>query len=124
MCKNGGYIVALTEPDYQGWIENPDFGLSKYHKETIEKQGGDPLIGRKLLSIFSSGGLETTIHINSRIWSQSELEGCIEKEWNNIYAEGLISEEELKSKIEEEKKIIAEKLKLLFYQYLPLLVKK
>ena len=112
VCKKGGYVVALAEPDYLGWIENPNLGLGENHKKTIEMQGGDPSTGRKLLSVFSSGGLETSIHVNTRIWPQDELEGCIEKEWTNIFNQGLISEEEYKAKIEEEKKIIADKLRV------------
>ena len=113
VCKTGGYIVALAEPDYLGWIENPDLGLGKYHTKTITNQGGNPGVGRSLLSIFSSAGLETEILINSRIWPQSELEGCYEHEWSNIYNEGLISEEEYKQKIVEEKKNIENRLRVI-----------
>jgi len=115
VCKKGGYVVALAEPDYLGWIENPDLGLGNYHKLTIEQHGGDPSVGRKLLSIFSSGGLETSIHVNTRIWLHEELEGCIEKEWTNIFNVGLISEDEYKNKIEEEKKLIADKLRVIAF---------
>ncbi|MHA1259961.1 MAG: class I SAM-dependent methyltransferase, partial [Candidatus Heimdallarchaeaceae archaeon] len=31
VCKKGGYIVDLAEPDYKAWIENPDLELGKYH---------------------------------------------------------------------------------------------
>ncbi|MCG3255893.1 MAG: hypothetical protein KAU62_07390, partial [Candidatus Heimdallarchaeota archaeon] len=72
-----------------------------------------PGVGRRLLAVFSSGGLETSIHINTRIWDKEELEGCIEREWHNVYEEGLISEEEFKAKVEEEKNIIAEKLRVI-----------
>ncbi|MHA1200086.1 MAG: class I SAM-dependent methyltransferase [Candidatus Heimdallarchaeaceae archaeon] len=113
VCKKGGYIVALAEPDYLGWIENPDLGLGKYHQETLQNQGGNPGVGRSLLSVFSSGGLETEIFVNTRIWPQSELEGCYEQEWTNIYTEGLITEEEYKEKVAEEKQIIENKLRII-----------
>ncbi len=113
VVKEGGYIVALAEPDYLGWVENPDLGLGKNHMKALEKQGGNHSVGRSLLSIFSSGGLETSIHINTRIWAHKELEECIEHEWRNVYEGGLISEEEFKAKVEEEKKIIAEKLRVI-----------
>ena len=113
VCKEGGYIVALAEPDYLGFIEHPDLGLGKYHMETLQNQGGNPGVGRSLLSVFNSCGLETEISINTRIWPQSELEGCYEQEWTNIYNEGLIDEEEYKKKVAEEKKIIEDKLRII-----------
>ena len=112
VVKEGGYIVALAEPDYLGWIENPDLGLGKNHMKAIKEQGGNPAVGRRLLSIFSSGGMDTSIHINTRIWTHEELEGCIEHEWQNVFEQGLITEEEFKAKVEEEKKIISEKLRV------------
>ncbi len=112
VVKEGGYVVALAEPDYRGWIENPDLGLGKNHMKALEEQGGNPGVGRRLLSIFSSGGLETEIHINTRIWTQDELEGCIGHEWQNVFEQGLITEDEYKAKVEEENKIIAEKLRV------------
>ena len=27
VCKKGGYVVALAEPDYGSWMEYPDLGL-------------------------------------------------------------------------------------------------
>ncbi|MHA1551479.1 MAG: methyltransferase domain-containing protein [Candidatus Heimdallarchaeaceae archaeon] len=113
VCKTGGYIVALAEPDYDGWIEHPDLNLGKYHKDALKGQGANPSVGRRLLSLFSSGGLESSAHINSRIWSQEEIESCIEKEWKNIFDEGLITEEEFNAKIAEERKIIGDNHRVL-----------
>ncbi len=113
VLKKGGYIVALAEPDYGAWIEHPDLGLGKRHMEALFNQGANPQIGRGLLSIFSSGGLDTKVFVNSRIWGQEELEGHIADEWFNIQKEGLISEEEYNAKIEEEKKVIENNLRII-----------
>jgi ubiquinone/menaquinone biosynthesis C-methylase UbiE len=113
VCKKGGYIIALAEPDYGGWIEHPNLKLGEYHIKAIQQHGGNPYVGRRLLSIFSSAGLETKKHINSRIWDREELENTIANEWFNIQKEGLISEEEYQSKVEEEMKIIKDNLRII-----------
>jgi ubiquinone/menaquinone biosynthesis C-methylase UbiE len=124
VCKTGGYIVALAEPDYDGWIEHPNLDLGKFHKESLKGQGANPSVGRNLLSLFSSGGLETSVFVNARIWPKEELEDCIEKEWQNVLNEGFISEEEYNNKIEEEKKIIAENLRIIALPFFSAIGKK
>jgi len=115
VCKKGGYIVALAEPDYSGWIEHPELELGKYFYKAIEKEGGYPTIGKRLLSIFSSAGLETTIFVNSRIWTSEEIENCIENDWNVILQEGLINEEQYNEKIEQEQAIMKNKLRVIAF---------
>ena len=124
VCKEGGYIVALAEPDYDSWIEHPDLELGKKHIENLKSRGASPNIGRNLLSIFSSAGIETQMFINARIWTQEELIGCIENEWANVYREGLISEEEYNQKLEEERKIIDHKLRLVSLPFFTAIGKK
>ena len=115
VCKKGGFIVALAEPDYSGWLEHPDLELGKYFYKAIEKEGGDPDIGRKLLSIFSSAGLETELFVNSRVWTSDELENCIASDWNVILQEGLITEKEYEQKVEQELRTIKEKLRIIVF---------
>ncbi len=124
VCKTGGYIVALAEPDYSGWIEHPNLELGKYHEETLKDQGANPSIGRSLLSLFSSGGLETSVYVNARIWTKEELENCIENEWKNVLDKGLISEEEYNNKIEEEKRHIDENLRVIALPFFSAIGKK
>ena len=49
----GGYMIACAEPDYGGALEHPDacsiMGLIAGH---LYKEGADPMVGRKLLSLF------------------------------------------------------------------------
>ena len=124
VCKTDGYIVALAEPDYDGWIEYPNLELGRYHKQSLEGQGANPSVGRNLLSLFSSGGLETSVYVNARIWPKEELEVCIEKEWQNILDEGFISEEEYITKIEEEKRIISENHRVIALPFFSAIGKK
>ncbi|NPD88362.1 MAG: methyltransferase domain-containing protein [Asgard group archaeon] len=113
VCKKGGYIVALAEPDYGGWIEHPNLGLGEYHQKAIKQHGGNPNFGRSLQSIFSSAGLETKKHINSRIWDKEELENNIANEWFNIKKENLITDDEYNSKVEKELKLIQDNLRII-----------
>ena len=124
VCKNNGYIVALAEPEYSGWIEYPDLELGKYFYEAIKKEGGNPRIGKELLSIFSSAGLETELHVNSRIWTIEELENCIVNDWNVILQEGLITEPIYNQKIEQEKKVIQDKLRVIAFPVFSAIGKK
>ena len=124
VCKKGGFIVALAEPDYYGWIEHPNLELGEYFIKTIEKEGGDPHIGKKLLSIFSSAGLDTEIFINTRAWPMEEIEGCIENDWNIILAEDLINKEEFERKIEDEKKFIQDKIRMIAFPVFTAIGKK
>ncbi|MCG3221607.1 MAG: methyltransferase domain-containing protein [Candidatus Heimdallarchaeota archaeon] len=111
VCKKDGYVVALAEPDYGGWMEHPNLGLGEFHKKAIQQRGGNPRVGRALQSIFTSAGLETTKFINSRIWNREELENNIANEWFNIHKENLITEDEYKSKVDEELKIIQDNMR-------------
>ena len=113
VCKKDGYIVALAEPDYGGWIEHPDLGLGEFHRQVIKKHGGNPRLGRTLQSIFSSAGLETKKYINSRIWGKEELENNIANEWFNIRKENLITEDEYNARVEEEMKLIDDNLRII-----------
>ncbi len=115
VCKTGGYIVAMAEPDYSGWIEYPDLQLGEYFYKAIQKEEGDPNIGKKLKSIFSSAGLDTQLHINTRVWPHNELENCIANDWNILLQEGLITEEQYKNKVEEEMKVINDKLRVIAF---------
>lgn len=55
----GGVVMALAEPDYGSRIDYPQelSILGEWQRESLLRQGADPLFGRKLRSIFSSSGL-------------------------------------------------------------------
>jgi SAM-dependent methyltransferase len=60
VTQPGGYVCALAEPDYGGRIDYPpEFErLGTSQAEALRDQGADPVIGRKLLSLFSDVGLQ------------------------------------------------------------------
>ena len=59
VCREGGAIVALAEPDYGGRIDYPQslHKLGHLQTQALITQGADPEIGRKLRGIFTQAGL-------------------------------------------------------------------
>jgi hypothetical protein len=53
VLRPGGFMIACAEPDYGGALEYPEacsvMGLIAGH---LFREGADPMVGRKLLSLF------------------------------------------------------------------------
>jgi SAM-dependent methyltransferase len=60
VTRQGGTVIALAEPDYGGRIDFPPAleQLGQWQTSSLQKQGADPKIGRKLAGIFRQAGLE------------------------------------------------------------------
>lgn len=114
VCKKGGYVVALAEPDYGGWVEYPELNLGKKHIEYLQREGAEPCIGRKIQALFESVGLETEISVIAQVWDQKGLRNNIEEEWRMVLEVGLISEEEFEKKLLLEKEAINENQRVIF----------
>jgi ubiquinone/menaquinone biosynthesis C-methylase UbiE len=61
VTRPGGAVLALAEPDYGGRIDYPPelSQLGILQTQSLQKQGADPLIGRKLRCIFQQTGLRS-----------------------------------------------------------------
>jgi len=61
VTRPGGAVIALAEPDYGGRIDYPEelVSLGKWQMQSLEKQGADPLMGRKLAGLFHETGLQS-----------------------------------------------------------------
>lgn len=114
VCKKGGYVVALAEPDYGAWIEYPDLGLGDQHIDCLKSQGADPFIGRKLLSIFEQAGLEASLDVTAQVWDQEKLRENIREEWELIVKAGKISQEKFDKIIKKEMKYIENNTRMIF----------
>lgn len=114
VCKRGATIVALAEPDYGAWIEYPEMGLGKYHIEYLQKEGADPFVGRKILSLFESAGLETELSVVAQTWNQDLLQKNIVEEWKRVLEAELITINEFNEIIEKEKKLIKSNQRMIF----------
>jgi ubiquinone/menaquinone biosynthesis C-methylase UbiE len=114
VCKKRGFVVALAEPDYGGWVEYPDFQLGRYHMNHLKREGADPLVGRKLRYLFESAGLDTSLGVIAQTWDKKHLLLNIEEEWKRVYESKIISGEEYKDKIKMEKEAINENKRTIF----------
>ena len=77
------WVVCLAEPDFGGRIDHPESlsGLSRLIMEGIRKDGGDPLIGRKLRSVFDLCGLRAQLGVHAGVWDAERLRAESEDEW-------------------------------------------
>ena len=114
VCKKGGYVVALAEPDYGGWIEYPELNLGHNHIKYLEREGADPRIGRKLLHMFEKAGLHTYQVTIAQSWNQENLRNNIEEEWKRVLESGLITEDEFVSIIRKETELIEKNQRMIF----------
>jgi SAM-dependent methyltransferase len=63
----GGILLVLAEPDYGGRIDFPpalDF-LKEIFTGHIEREGGDPFIGRRLASLLGKAGFQAAVELAS-----------------------------------------------------------
>lgn len=82
VVKPGGWIVALAEPDYGGWIGYPeDLGIGKILANWLIKEGADPEAGRKLRAIFGEAGLDAEVGLSAGMWNIERLKSEFEEEW-------------------------------------------
>jgi ubiquinone/menaquinone biosynthesis C-methylase UbiE len=114
VCKRDATFVALAEPDYGAWIEYPEMELGKYHTEYLQKEGADPFMGRKILSLFESAGFETTLSVVAQTWNQNLLQENIAEEWKRVLEADLISDNEFNEIIKKEKKLIKRNQRMIF----------
>ena len=83
VVKLRGWIVALAEPDYGGWIGYPeDLGIGKMLSNSLIKEGADPEAGRKLRAIFKKAGLDAEVGLSAGMWNIESLRSEFEEEWN------------------------------------------
>jgi len=84
VTRQGGAVLALAEPDYGGRIDYPDalIDLGKQQKQSLEIQGADPLIGRKLNGLFHQAGFrEIETGVLGAQWSQPPSKDDLDQEW-------------------------------------------
>ncbi len=100
VCRSGGTLLALAEPDHAGRIDHP-FELEvlgKLQTESLKRQGADPKAGRSLAGWFQQAGL---VDIESGVlggqWKERPAEAFLESEWEMLRHDltGSIDPEEL-----------------------------
>jgi ubiquinone/menaquinone biosynthesis C-methylase UbiE len=84
ITRPGGMVTALAEPDYGGRIDYPPplDELGKLQTKSLELQGADIIMGRKLGKIFSKAGLEKIeIGVLGGQWIKPLSSSEINSEW-------------------------------------------
>jgi ubiquinone/menaquinone biosynthesis C-methylase UbiE len=60
VTKQGGYVLALAEPDYSARVDEP-FELAvlgEWQTEALQRQGADPSMGNRVAELFFQAGIE------------------------------------------------------------------
>jgi SAM-dependent methyltransferase len=87
ITREGGYVMAIAEPDYGGRIDFPTelSQVGHWQIESLRIQGANPIIGRELLSLFSQAGLENIeVGILGGQWGQEMDKNDFTLEWEVI----------------------------------------
>lgn len=80
------WVACLAEPDYGGRISFPDpvKAIDKLLIDGVAREGGDPFVGRKLNSIFTSCGMTPDIGVHPGVWNNARLRAESDDEWRWI----------------------------------------
>lgn len=84
VCKPGGYILLLAEPDYGGRIDYPDKlqPLGEAQMKSLWEQGADPTTGRKLTKwLYEAGVNDIEVGILGAQWKGKISHDAWESEW-------------------------------------------
>jgi SAM-dependent methyltransferase len=85
VAREGGVVLATTEPDYGGRIDYPEeVALGPLMEESVRRDGGHPRIGRRLRGMFTSAGLEVQDGVIPSMWNSRQLQGEFDAEWDFI----------------------------------------
>ena len=59
VTRSGGSVIAIAEPDYGGRIDYPEAfdQIGDWQARSLQRQGADPHLGRKLIQLFDQAGL-------------------------------------------------------------------
>ena len=90
VTKPGGAVLAMAEPDYGGRIDYPPelVELGKWQTKALQRQGAEPLMGRRLAEIFSTSGLSNIeTGVLGGLWSNPPSECDWKMEWAVIEAD-------------------------------------
>ena len=86
VVRQGGAVLATTEPDYGGRIDyQENVALGALMEESLLRDGASPRIGRRLKALFSSAGLEVQCGIIASMWDDHQLADEFDSEWGFIF---------------------------------------
>jgi SAM-dependent methyltransferase len=96
----GGWVLCLAEPDYGGRVDHPAHlaDLGRRQADALDRQGADPLMGRRLRELFREAGLQQTVSgVLGAEWPERPDEEALRSEWETIKTDlhDLVSEDEI-----------------------------
>ena len=102
ITKPGGSVIVFAEPDYGGRIDYPAefIRIRDYQITSLLEAGADPRMGRKLKSLFASGGFaDLEYGVLQGSWQGDVTEEEFDSEWRilNEDLSGILTKAELKA---------------------------
>lgn len=86
VVRDGGAVLATTEPDYGGRVDFPEgVTLGPLMEDSLRREGAHPRIGRRLKGLFSAAGLEVEVGVIPSMWDDRQLRDEFESEWDFIF---------------------------------------
>ena len=90
VTRSGGSVIAIAEPDYGGRIDYPEAldQIGDWQTHSLQRQGADPHLGRKLIQLFDQAGLtEIEVGVVGGRWTISPAQEEFASEWRVIEAD-------------------------------------
>jgi len=88
-CR-GGAVLALAEPDYNSRVDKPNTlaPLGQWQTESLQKQGADPGLGKRLGDLFREAGI-LPIEVGTLRQSETRVPSPVERdlEWAVLEAD-------------------------------------
>lgn len=81
VLREGGWLVAFAEPDYQGWILEPPTPIREMLLSSLTSSGGDILSGRRLAADLATFK-DVAIDCCSKVWTSAEWRVAFDTEWD------------------------------------------
>lgn len=117
VLRAGGRAVAMAEPDYGAWIDEPPelSRMGELMRKSLLAEGANPFIGRELGRRFREAAFSSEVLVFPAL--REIRPETFEEEWalNRKLWESLASLEELKSLQKAEEKAFQESKRLMYY---------
>jgi SAM-dependent methyltransferase len=95
VTRSKGWVIALAEPDYGGRIDYPATleGVGELQSASLERQGADPRLGRRLMSLFNETALrDVQAGILGGQWSNDPARRhLMEEEWSVLISDAEVT---------------------------------
>lgn len=82
VTKPRGAVLVCAEPDYGGRLDYPNLPIGHWQCEALQREGGDPALGRKLRALFALPAVRRVeIGVIPGLWDGPMLRTQFAAEW-------------------------------------------